>query len=322
MYKNDFDQLLKNYLPKSLLMYGDNVVAIEGYIKYYIQKTEAKESLMNLFFEEYDYKSAFNYLSQSSLFGDTNLLIVRSEKELKKNELETLIKLAKNNTTNYFILHLTSTPKSNQLSFKNDNLAVWVRFFEPNISESLASLTNKAKELKIQIQRDTLLHLLKVVENNLALAQNELHKFTIFNEPIDIYHVDRLVYSTAPLGVEELLYELFEKKSIMTKLIRLLESGIDSYTILRATQMFINRITLFQIYHRLHGIVDSKAVLGYKLPKNIEDRNARLVMNLNAQTLLKICEHLLQSELEMKKNISMDSEAQLFGTFIILRGMI
>jgi len=323
MYKSEFDQLLKTALPKSLLMYGDNESAIESYIKYYIEKTNAHESLMSLYFDEYDFKTASAYLAQSSLFGDTNLLILKLDKELKKNELETLLKFAKNNVDNYFIFYLNaSSAKSNQSLFNADNGGVWVRFFEPTFNESMIALEIKAKALKVHIDKEGLLHLLRLLNNNLALAQNELKKFAIFQEPIDINRIDSLVYSTAPIGVEELLYDLFEKKSIMIKLAKLLELGMDSYSILRATQSFLNKITLLQIYHRTHGVIDSKAVFGYKLPKNIEDRNGRLAMSIKPQTILKISEHLLNSELEMKKNISMDSEAQLFGAFIKLRAMI
>ncbi len=104
-----------------------------------------------------------------------------------------------------------------------------------------------------------------------------------------------LVYSTAPLVTEAMLIDLFNKKPITATISTLLDLAENENDLLRSTQYFVNQIFLFQAYIKLHGQVDSSAILGYKLPKAIEEQKAQLALRITSASLLKIFEHLLQS---------------------------
>ena len=80
MYQKEFENLLRNTPPKAMLFYGENSYLISSYIQHYINITSAADSLLNLYFDEYSFERAKAYLSQSSLFGGTNLLIVKRDK--------------------------------------------------------------------------------------------------------------------------------------------------------------------------------------------------------------------------------------------------
>ncbi|MGC9351454.1 MAG: DNA polymerase III subunit delta, partial [Sulfurovum sp.] len=73
-------------------------------------------------------------------------------------------------------------------------------------------------------------------------------KLAILDTKVTSKDIDRLVYSTAPLAIEQLLIELFQKKPITDTITRLLELGEDEASILRATQYFVNQIFLFHAY--------------------------------------------------------------------------
>ena len=128
MYKRELDQKLQQALPKALLLYGENSYLIDFYIEYYIRSLQAEEDRLSLYFDEWDFAQAKNYLSQSSLFGGTNLLIVKHEKRIPKKELDTLIALANKNSDNYFLFGFsgeTRSAKEMQRSFTEKQGGVW-----------------------------------------------------------------------------------------------------------------------------------------------------------------------------------------------------
>jgi len=75
MYQREFDQKLKQSLPKAVLLYGENDYMVDHYIEMYVKKTDAKESMLSLYHDEWNFEQAKNFLSQTSLFGGTNLVV-------------------------------------------------------------------------------------------------------------------------------------------------------------------------------------------------------------------------------------------------------
>jgi DNA polymerase-3 subunit delta len=325
MYVREFNQRLQKQLPKAVLLYGDNSYLIEYYITYYIEKLQATEEVLKLYYDDYSLEQAKNYLSQTSLFGGINFLLVKSDKKIPKKELDVLIALANKSDENYFLYGYegsASDAKSMQSSFSEKKGGVWVRFFEPNMNEGVALLQQKAGQLALDIDHYALQHLLLLLNNNVALCVNELEKLAILEKPITKREIDSLVYSTAPLAMEKLLIELFQKKPIVETIEKLLELGEDEFSILRTTQFFINQIFLFHAFIKLHGYVDSAAILGYKLPKQIEEQKAQLALKVKSHTLLKIYEHLLKGELELKQTAGMQKEVVLYGLLIKMQGYL
>ncbi|NKQ41331.1 MAG: DNA polymerase III subunit delta [Sulfurovum sp.] len=325
MYQREFDQKLKQAFPKAVLLYGENDYLVDHYIDMYIKKTNAKDSMLSLYHDEWNFEQAKAFLSQTSLFGGTNLVVVKREKKIPKKELDVLVTLANKNPDNYFIYGYAGAAKdarSMQAAFADKKGGVWVRFFEANISEGIAVLQQKAQTIGLDIDHYALSHLMTILNNNLALCNNELHKLAILDTKIQSKDIDRLVYSTAPLAMEQLLLDLFAKKPVIDTISKLLELGEDEYSILRSTQFFVNQLFLFHAYIRIHGQPDSKAILGYKLPKHIEQQKAQLALKVKTASLLKIYEHLLESELRLKKGGSIDKESLLYGILIRLQSYL
>jgi len=325
MYQREFDQRLKQAFPKAILLYGENDYLVDHYIDTYVKHTDAKESMLSLYHDEWNFEQAKNFLSQTSLFGGTNLVVVKHEKKIPKKELDVLVELANKNPDNYFIYGYAGAAKdarSMQAAFTDKKGGVWVRFFEPNIRDGIAILQQKAQQIKLDIDHYALQHLMLILNNNLALCANELDKLAILGTKVTGKDIDRLVYSTAPLATEQLLIDLFNKKPITDTITKLLEIGEDEAAILRATQYFINQVFLFHAYIKLNGHIDSAAILGYKLPKQIEEQKAQLALRVKSASLLKIFEHLLESELAIKKAPATQKEVLLYSMLIKLQGYL
>jgi DNA polymerase-3 subunit delta len=199
---------------------------------------------------------------------------------------------------------------------------VWVRFFEPNIRDGMAVLQQKSIKIGLDIDHYALQHLMLLLNNNLALCANELEKLAILGIKITSKDIDKLVYSAAPLAIEQLLIRLFNKEDITSMITQLLDLGEDEASLLRSTQYFVNQIFLFHAYIKLNGHVDSAAILGYKLPKQIEDQKAQLALRVKSAALLKIFEHLLESEIAMKKAPATQREVLLYSMLIKIQGYL
>ena len=325
MYQREFDQRLKQSFPKAVLFYGANDYLVDHYIDLYKNTLDAKESMLTLYFDEWNFDQAKNYLSQTSLFGGTNLLIVKNDKKIPKKELDQLIALANKNTDNYFLYgydESKTSAKSLTSSYTDKKGGVWVRFFEPNIRDGIALLQQKALKIGLDIDHYALQHLMLLLNNNMGLCANELDKLAILGIKVTSKDIDKLVYSTAPLATEQLLIDLFNKKPITATITKLLDLGEDEFDLLRSTQYFVNQVFLFHAYIKLHGHVDSAAILGYKLPKQIEEQKAQLALKVKSASLLKIFEHLLEGELAMKNAPATQREVLLYSMLIKLQGYL
>jgi len=324
MYPRDFEARLAQGLPKAVLLYGENDYMCEHYIERYKSELNAREDALTLYFDEYDFERAKGYLAQSSLFGGVNLLIVKTDKKIPKKELDTLVALTQSNGDNYFLYRYTGVPtqaKSLQSAFSDKTGGVWVRFFEPNVREATAILEQKAQHLNMRIDRYALQHLLAVLHNNLALAANELEKLAVLGE-VGVSDIDRLVYSTAPLGIETLWGELFEKKPVAPIIEQLLDFGEDAFSILRALQYFINDIFLINAYIKLHGQPDFRAIFGYVPPRHVQERKQMLALKVGSGTLLKLYETVLAYELMLKKAPPTQREGLLYGLLIKIQALL
>jgi len=324
MYKRDFDTLLNKNLPQCVLLYGDNKFLFDYYIKFYKEKLYAKETLLEQNYDEYNFNSAKNYLSQSSLFGGVNLLIVRSDKKIPKKELDVLVELTKKSQYNYFlyIYEGTSTnARSLQSSFSDKKGGLWVRFFEPNFKEAMDYANIKVRELHINISSYALSHLINLLNLDMALIDKELEKLAILDQEIAIKDIDNLVYSTAPLAVEGVIISLFSKEDVTQTIHKLTELGEDEFALLRAIQRFLQQLFLFRAYIQLNGSPNSKEILGYALPRKIEEQRASLAIKIKSSTFLKIYQELLELELNMKNNSS-NRESLFYGGLLKIRDLL
>jgi len=325
MYKREFDQLLqKGELPKSLMLYGDNDYYLDAYAEVFIDRTGAREGMLKLYYDEYDFQTAKNHLGQSSLFGDANLLVVRSDRKIPKKELAALVELAHRNDTNHFLYVYTGSDfKSLTSAFGKKMAAEHVRFFPPNLREGAEVLSAEAKKLGIAIDRFAIEHLLMALNLNLSLAVNELRKLAILEGPIGAKEIDEHVFSLAPMAMDEFLLTLFSRRPLTEVLAKMQQLGEDEYAILRSLQYFVSQLFLFHAYIKLHGAPDSAAILGYRLPKQLEQQRSQLAVKISLPLFGKILDTLAEGELAMKRPAaSTQKETLLLGILIKIKSFL
>ena len=302
MYKREFDQLLNDgSLPKSLMLYGDNDYYLDSYAERFVEMSGAREGMLKLYFDEYDFQAAKNYLGQSSLFGDLNLLYVKSDRKIPKKELTHLVDLAHRNANNYFLYVYTGSDfKTMTSAFSKKAAAEHVRFFPPNLREASEILQARARQMGIAIDRYAIEHLLMLLNLNLSMAVNELNRLAILEGPIGAKEIDEHVFSLAPMAMDTFLFALFNRKPLTEILPQMQQLGEDEFALLRALQYFVSQLLMFHLYIKLHGAPDSAAILGYRLPRQLEEQRAQLAVKIPLPLFEKILDTLAEGELAIK----------------------
>ena len=86
MYKNELDKHIQNNsISNNFVFFGESSFLIELYTKTLSNIADA--SIIKYYYDEYNFNSAKAHLSQASLFGDKNVLIIKSEKKFQKKNL-------------------------------------------------------------------------------------------------------------------------------------------------------------------------------------------------------------------------------------------
>lgn len=317
MYKKDLDTLILNAtLPKSILLFGDCSYQIQKYSNSLANSIDSKSEKLTLYFDEYEFNFAKNYLSQTSLFGDKNILILKSQKKINLKELKSLIEITSKSENSYFIFELydSSDYKSISKAFGKN----FVRFFKPNIYEALNLVKEEASKKGVKIDRYAIEHLLILESLDVALAINELDKFAILDREITIQDIDNLTFGVGEINLDDLIYKIFSKQKFYREFENILERE-DEIKILGAIITFINSMLMFHLFEKINGFVNSKEVLGYQLPKHIEQRRVTISKRLNLKSFQKVFNSLYECELKLKTNSKIDKSAILYSTLMKLQ---
>lgn len=321
MTRQDLDRHLQNNsAPRAMALFGESHFFIDRYATA-LSRIEGA-SVLSMYHDEYDFPTAKAHLSQGSLFGDQNLLIVKHEKKLPKAELDTFVELVGKNPDNTFIYcYVGEDVKSVDTAFKGSH-AGSVRFYSPFASEARAILLQEAQKAGVQLDNQAALHLLDMHNNDLSLACNELGKLSILNKPITVREIDEHVYGLSEIKLDAFILQVIEKKEFLPSLHHLLESGAAEVYILTSLSKFLTELYLFNTTIKIHGIADSSLVLGYKLPGFIEKERAALSIKISSDGYKKGLNLLLDTELKMKSTGSPDQESLLLSALLKLQSLL
>ncbi|MBD3799348.1 DNA polymerase III subunit delta [Sulfuricurvum sp.] len=318
MNRQDLDRHLhNNSAPRAMALFGESHFLIDRYAHRIAQIEGA--SVLSLYHDEYDFNTAKAHLSQGSLFGDQNLLIIKHEKKLPKAELDTLIELVGKNPDNTFIYcYYGEDVKGIDAAFKGSH-AGSVRFFHPFATEARAIVMQEAQAQGIQLDNQAAFHLLDIHNNDLALACNELSKLSILGKPIGMKEIDEHVFGLSEIKLDHFITRVIEKKEFLPSLRHLLESGENEIQLLTAISGFLTQLYLFNSAIKIHGVADSALVLGYKLPGFIEKERAALSIKISLEGYKRGINFLLDTELKMKSTGSPDQESLLLSALLKLQ---
>jgi len=296
-------------LPNFFLFYGD-----EFYLEFYYKKVlnQIKDTeILKFYYDEFDFDSAKNHLAQNSLFGDKNSLIIKTDKF--PSNIDKLVEITKDN--HFYLFFYGDSKKAKTKPFKNN----FVRFFKPDLRE-LILISNEYMESKNikNINLDNLKYLISKVDYRFLLS--EIEKLALIDD-INYKVIDQLVFKYNETSFDEVFDDLFLNKEYLKKLEYLLFQGNEEIAILLSFVRYIRILYMFSLHIKNIGYENvSRDVLGYQIPKNLEELRKKIAFSIKEDKFLEFFEILLNSELEIKS--SKDKTAVLFKTFIQIKNLI
>ena len=318
MYKREFENLLKTKkVPKATLFYGacayQNNLLTRALLE--LLKASGEEKLM-MYYDEYHFGSAKNFLSQASLFGDRNILILKTDKPLPAKELSTLVELCTKNDSSYFIYqYFGEDKKATPMTKAFDKF--FVRLFKADYNEAVSLLAQHAKALGLAIDRYALGELYVLHAEDLALCVNECEKLLVLGKEIQTADIHTHVYGLGAVSMDRFMGKLLEKKDIKEEFLRLVEGdGIEEIRIVNALQTHISQLFLFHAYIKLHGTFDAKAILGYPLPPQLAAERSKLSIKIDLATYQRLLTLLTDAEYRLKKAGNIEKSSYLLSTLI------
>ena len=322
MYKNELDNAIKSgKVSNSFVFFGESSFLIDMYTQ--MMSNVEDSCIVSFYHDEYNFKSAKDHLSQSSLFGDRNILIIKSEKKVPKKDLDIFIELCEKNPDNIFVYayygsdHKTYNNKKTFGKFSTMS----VRFFNPKDYEAQNIVLQVANEKGVNIDKYSVSHLLNIHNGDVALACNEMDKFRVYDREVTTKDIENLVFGLAEVSIDDLLKTLLNKKDFKVDLLNLIEHGEDEIRIVTAITSYITQLYMFNIYIRVNGAPNALEILGYPAPKFVVEEKSALSLRFKPNTYYKLQELLLVSELKMKSS-GVDKNAILLSTLIRVQKLI
>ena len=321
MYKAEFDKHIQNNsLSNNFILFGESEFLIDHYTKLLSNIEDA--SVLKYYHDEYDYNSAKAHLSQASLFGDRNVLIIKSDKKVPKKELETFVDYCEKNSENIFIYAYTGSDQKSYTNIFPKKSTMCVRFFHPKQGEAINIISQIARSKDIEIDNYSISHLLSLHNSNISLAVNELDKFSVIKRPITTKDIDSLVYGLGEINIDDLIKKLINKKVFKDDLKNMVEHGEDEIRIITQITSFITQLYMFNIYIRVNGAPNALDILGYRAPSFVIKEKAELSLKFKPNTYYKLHQLLLDAELKMKSAKGVDKSSILISTLIKLQTLL
>lgn len=315
MYRKDLQRLLStSYFPNFFALYGICNFQIELFADFIKRKFNAEEKLV-LYFDEYNFQKAVNYLDHSSLFSEKKLLELKVNKKIPKKELEKLISLCKQDKDKFFLLEFyDESSKQSELEtiFENN----FARFFKAaNAKEGVELLSLKANELNIKATQNALYLLYENFDENLYLCASELNKFKGLS--INEESIKQYCFSLAVLGFDSFFDKILKAEDIRNDLDKILEN-FNEISLLSSLSANFYRLFKIVLYAKINGKVDLKDLLGYLPPSAVAAKLQNQAFAISLKQYKSIFFLLLNSEYELKTNSKLSKKEFLISMFLDL----
>jgi len=321
MYKAELDKHIQNNsLSNNFVLFGESDFLIEHYIGVLSNVEDA--SVLKYYHDEYDFNSAKAHLSQASLFGGRNVLVLKTEKKVPKKDLEVFIEYCEKNKDNVFIYAYVGDDHKTYTKAFAKKSTMSVRFFHPKHGEAVNIISQVAHSKNVNIDNYSISHLLNLHNGNVALAANEIEKFQVFDSAITTKDIDSLVYGLGEINIDDLIKKVINKKEFKEDVKNLTEHGEDEIRILTQIIAYITQLYMFNIYIRVNGAPNALEILGYPAPAFVVKEKAELSLRFKPSVYYKLHELLLDAELTMKSAKGVDKNAILLSTLIRFQNLI
>jgi len=300
MYKKDFDKLQK--LPNYCVFFGNSF-----YLQQYEEKILSRfenENVLKMYFDEYDFDEAKTHLSEQSLFGGTNVLLLKHNK-IPAN-IDKLVKYAKDSYL-FFFYYGNKKP---EMFGKN-----FVRFFEPSLRDVIETVNLYCEMYSVEMTHEAKMYLANTTES--VFLQKEIEKLSLYSSKIGVEDVKNLVFEYKEESFEELFSLMLNGKDFYKELNSFLETN-DYKRIVPALIRYVRDLYTYNLYIKKTGASTLEGLLGYKLPYHINRQRVELAVKLKEKEYYELLKFLTFKELEMR-NSEKNKEALFWETVSYLK---
>ena len=300
MNKKEFDNL--KVLPNFLVLYGNNF-----YLDLYQKKIEEifrNENIIKVYFDEFDKEEIKKYLLENSLFGDKNILIIKTNKFDKS--LEELKRYSKNN---YCFIFYVGNKK---LNLSKDE---FVRFFNPSFKDIVEYIDELCKNENVNLSNEAKVFLAKSIEP--IFLENEIKKLANYKKNISLQDIQKIVFLYKEESFEELFEKILNGNDFFDDLKKMLEIT-DYKRIIPALISYLTTLYEYNLYIKKTGSSTLKDFLGYQLPFDIEKKRVNLAIKLKEKDYKNLLSYLLEREL-LIRNSDKEKEAIFWESMIWLK---
>ncbi|ECP9345561.1 DNA polymerase III subunit delta [Campylobacter jejuni] len=315
MYRKELQTLLsKDSIPNFFFLYGADNFQSELYAEFIKEKYKPDETL-KLFFEEYNFTRASDFLSAGSLFSEKKLLEIKTSKKIAIKDLKILVELCKNNADNFFLLEFYDE-SSKQSDIEKIFSPHFVRFFKANgAKEGVELLSIKAKQLGVEITQNALFTLFTSFDENLYLAASELNKFSGLR--VDEKTIEQYCYSLNTGSFESFFDKILKKQDFKSELEKILDN-FNEIALINSLYNSFYRLFKIALYVKVNGKIDFKELLGYTPPPQVGQNLSSQAFSLKIEQYKEIFTLLLKSEYELKINSKLVKKEFLISNLLKL----
>lgn len=315
MYRKELQTLLsKDSIPNFFFLYGADNFQSELYAEFIKEKYKPDETL-KLFFEEYNFARASDFLSTGSLFSEKKLLEIKTSKKIAIKDLKILVDLCKNNADNFFLLEFYDE-SSKQSDIEKIFSPHFVRFFKANgAKEGVELLSIKAKQLGVEITQNALFTLFTSFDENLYLAASELNKFSGLR--VDEKTIEQYCYSLNTGSFESFFDKILKKQDFKSELEKILDN-FNEIALINSLYNSFYRLFKIALYVKVNGKIDFKELLGYTPPPQVGQNLSSQAFSLKIEQYKEIFTLLLKSEYELKINSKLVKKEFLISNLLKL----
>ena len=325
MYKNIFDNHLKsNKTFDAYMFWGQNDFLIESYALNVALSFAKNDEIQKVYFDEYDFNTCQDILSQSSLFSSTNILLIKIAKKIPKKDIDSLIKICNLNQDSRVIFACLGNMdlKAIAKSFTAKTNSAEVRFFAPNIGEAIKILNDEANKINLRFDQGALTHLYEMHEKDLALCVSDIKKLSILDEMVTTKMVTNQCFGMGAVSLDDVLIKLFTNQNFNANLYKLLEEGVGEVFLINQIIAFVQQLFMINSYLKLYGSLDILQIWGYPLPKDIANQRASIAVKFNHNQFSMMLDFLLSLELELKSSKIPDTNAYIQAKLRVLKNII
>jgi DNA polymerase-3 subunit delta len=240
-------------------------------------------------------------LSETSLFGDQCVVVIRHTGKIPKKEIEKFVVAVEKNTDAMLLVGIEGGDgKDLEKYFSKEKGSAGVRFFAPSSSEAIALLGTIAHQKEVSIAPHVLSYLYEQQRCDIGLCVAEFDKLSLLKSEISTADIDALVFGLGAIDTEEFLTDILTKKNPLIQLEQVIDTMGGEIALVLRFQSFVKQLFYFHTYIKAHGTPDAIAILGYKPPSFVVDKKARLAMTIPIGSFSMILQTLLDIEYDLK----------------------